>query len=278
MSTYAMFLKDIISKKRSIGKYEMVALTQVNTIIPPKMRDPGSFTIPCSIGGIYIGHALCDLGASINLMPSSIFKQLEIGELTLTTVTLQLVDRSLVHLKRKLEDVLVKVDKFILPADFIILDYEADKDVPTILGWSFLSTIRARIDVHKGEIAMNDNSKKLKFSIIKAMKYPDEVHSCDIDEEWPCSFDWEADEESGPKEEAYTAVKSCNVMTVIQKTCEPMNIEEENGLNKTSLEQPLELKVSPTHLKYTFLGQSETLPIIISYTLSKEREATLLKY
>ncbi|XP_038887221.1 uncharacterized protein LOC120077412 [Benincasa hispida] len=159
MPMYAKFLKDIITKKISIGKYEMVALTYVsNAISPPKMRDPGSFTIPCSIRGIYIGQAICDLESAIA-----------------------------VHLEGKLEDVLVKVDKFILPAHFIILDYEVHKDVPIILGRPFHSTERAQIDVHKGEIAMNVNGQKLKFNIIKAMSYPDEAHSFDVDEEWPCS-------------------------------------------------------------------------------------------
>ncbi|XP_038904414.1 uncharacterized protein LOC120090778 [Benincasa hispida] len=133
MSVYAKFFKDIVSKKRSTGKFATVALIQeLNTIIPPKMRDPGSFTIPCSIGGIYTGQALCDLGASIKLMHVSIFKQLNVGQLTPTTVTLQLADRSLVHLEGKLKDVLVTIDKFVLPENFIILDYEADKDVPII--------------------------------------------------------------------------------------------------------------------------------------------------
>ncbi|XP_038880485.1 uncharacterized protein LOC120072145 [Benincasa hispida] len=127
MSVYAKFLKDIVSKKRSMGRFATVALTQeYNTIIPPKMHNPGSFTIPCSIGGIYIGQALCDLG------------------LTPTTVTLQLADRSLVHSEGKLKDVLLTIDRFILPANCIILDYEADKDVPIILGQPFLSIDRAR--------------------------------------------------------------------------------------------------------------------------------------
>ncbi|XP_038880513.1 uncharacterized protein LOC120072176 [Benincasa hispida] len=135
MSVYAKFFKDIVSKKRSTGRFATLVLTQEsNTIIPPKMRDPGSFTIPCSIGEIYIGQALCDLGASINLMPLSILKRLNMEQLRPTTVTLQLANRSLVHLEGKLKDVLVTIDRFILPADFIILDYEADKDVPIILG------------------------------------------------------------------------------------------------------------------------------------------------
>ena len=100
---------------------------------PAKMKDLGSFTLPCSIRGMDIGHALCDLGASINLMPLSIFKKLGIGEARPTTVTLQLVDRSIKHPEGIIEDVLVKEDKFIFPVDFIIPDYEADKEVPIIL-------------------------------------------------------------------------------------------------------------------------------------------------
>ncbi|XP_062085911.1 uncharacterized protein LOC133792018 [Humulus lupulus] len=108
--------------------------------IPPKLKDPGSFRIPCSIGGRDVGRALYDLGASINLMPMSIFKKLGIGEARPTTVTLQLADCSMAHPKGKIEDVLVQVDKFIFPADFIILDYEADRDVPIIFGRPYLAT------------------------------------------------------------------------------------------------------------------------------------------
>ncbi|KAL5559257.1 hypothetical protein UlMin_035468 [Ulmus minor] len=133
----------------------MVALTNecsllLQTKIPPKLKDPGSFTIPCLIGNTYCGRALCDLGASINLMPMSVFKQLGIGDARPTTVTLQLVDRSFAHPERKIEDVLIWVDKFVFPADFIILDFEADREVPIILGRPFLATGRTLIDAQKG--------------------------------------------------------------------------------------------------------------------------------
>ena len=98
--------------------------------------------------------ALCDLGANINLMPMSVFKQLGIGEVIPTTVTLQLADRSLTHPDGKIEDVLVRVDKFIFPTDLIVLDYEADREVPIILGRPFLATGRTLIDVQKGELTM----------------------------------------------------------------------------------------------------------------------------
>ena len=76
---------------------------------------------------MYNGRVLCDLGVSINLMPSSVFKQLGVGECRPTTVTLQLADRSYAYLKEKIEDVFIKVDKFIFPMDFTVLDFEADK-------------------------------------------------------------------------------------------------------------------------------------------------------
>ncbi|XP_062103910.1 uncharacterized protein LOC133815032 [Humulus lupulus] len=155
MPNYVMFLKDILIKKRRLGEFETVALTEgysaiLKNKIPPKLKDLVSFTIPCSIGGKDVGRALCDLRASINLMPMSIFKKLGIGEARPTTVTLQLADRSMAHPEGKIEDVLVQDDKFIFPTDFIILDYKMDRDVPIILGRPFLATRRTLIDVKKG--------------------------------------------------------------------------------------------------------------------------------
>ncbi|KAL5573329.1 hypothetical protein UlMin_022926 [Ulmus minor] len=142
MSNYVKFMKDVLTKKRRLGEFEIVALTKeysllLQTKIPPKLKDPGSFIIPCSIGNTYCGRALCDLGASINLMPMSVFKQLGIGEARPTTVTLQLADRSFAHPGGKIEDVLIRVDKFIFPVDFIILDFEAIEKCQLYLGDHF---------------------------------------------------------------------------------------------------------------------------------------------
>ena len=90
--------------------------------MPQKLKDLGSFRISCSIGTKYSGKTLCDLGASINLMPLSVIKQLEVGEVRLTTMNLQLGDISHAYREGKIENVLVKVDKIIFPADFIVLD------------------------------------------------------------------------------------------------------------------------------------------------------------
>ncbi|XP_062086075.1 uncharacterized protein LOC133792176 [Humulus lupulus] len=115
--------------------------------IPPKLKDLGSFTILISIRGQNVGKTLCDLGASINLMPMSIFKKLGIGEARPTILTLQLADHSMVHPEGKTEDILVQVEKFIFSADFIILDYHEEIDVPIIFGRPFLATRRTLIDV-----------------------------------------------------------------------------------------------------------------------------------
>ncbi|XP_062081043.1 uncharacterized protein LOC133785843 [Humulus lupulus] len=152
MPNYVKFMKDVLTRKRMLGEFETVALTKecssfLQDKLPPKLKDPGSFTIPCTIGDTYCGMVLCDLGASINLMPISVFKKLGNGKVKPTTVTLQLTDRSLAHSDGKINDVLVRVDKFIFLADFIVLDCEADREVPIILGRTFLATEITLIDV-----------------------------------------------------------------------------------------------------------------------------------
>ncbi|KAH9681175.1 hypothetical protein KPL71_026868 [Citrus sinensis] len=185
MPNYAKFFKDILTKKIRLGEFETIALTQecsrmLQSKIPQKMKDPGSFTIPCSIGTKYSGKVLCDLRASINLMPLSVFKQLGVGECRPTTVTLQLADRSHAYPEGKIEDVLVKVDKFIFPVDFIVLDFEADKEVPIILGRPFLATGKTLIDVPKGELTMRVNEQQVTFNVMDAMKSLDEIEDCNF--------------------------------------------------------------------------------------------------
>ncbi|XP_022149795.1 uncharacterized protein LOC111018140 [Momordica charantia] len=185
MLTYVRFLKDILTKKSKSGEYEIVALTKAfSTIftskISKKMKDPGSFTIPVSIGGQKIEQTLRDVRASINLMPLSIYMKLGIGEARPTTITLQLADRSITYREEKIEDVLVQVDKFIFPTDFIILDYDVDKEVPIIMGRPFLSTGRALVDVQKGELMIHVQDHEVKFSVYDSMKLPAESEECSV--------------------------------------------------------------------------------------------------
>ncbi|KAL4292017.1 hypothetical protein GQ457_14G014490 [Hibiscus cannabinus] len=145
MPNYAKFLKDMVTRKKRVEEFETAAATEtclalMHNKVPAKKTDPGSFTINCLIGHNYPTKALCDPGASINLTPKSVFQKLGIKEAKPTTVMLQLADHSYVQPEGKIEDILVQVDKFIFPADFLILDCEADEYAPIILGRPFLST------------------------------------------------------------------------------------------------------------------------------------------
>ena len=113
------------------------------------MQDLGSFIIPYEIGHADMGKTLCDSGASINLMHLSFAKRLSLGELTPTPMTLKMADITLAHPKGILEDVLIKVEKFIFQVDFVVIDIEEDKQVPLLLGRPFLATGVALIDVKK---------------------------------------------------------------------------------------------------------------------------------
>ena len=126
----------------------------IQNSLPEKMQDPSTFTIPCKIRHADMGKALCDSGANINLMPFSIAKRLCLGELTPTTMTLQMAHRTLVHPKGILEDLFIKVGKFIFPVAFVVIDIEEDKQVPLLLGRPFLATRVALIDVKKGELTL----------------------------------------------------------------------------------------------------------------------------
>ena len=106
-------------------------------------------------------------------MPFSIYRKLQIGEAMPTSVSLQLADRTLVFPIGVVENVLVKVDKFIFPADFIVIDMEEDAEVPIILGRPFLATGRTIIDVKKGELTMRVQDQEVTFNVFKAMNFPD---------------------------------------------------------------------------------------------------------
>jgi hypothetical protein len=183
MPTYAKFLKDILSNKRSLGGRETVKLTEqcsaiLRSELPPKLGDPGKFFIPCTIGKATIRQALCDLGASVSLMPCSIFDRLVVGELKPTRMTLQLADSSMRLPLGIVEDVPVKVGKFYVPGDFVVMEMEEDKEVPIILGRPFLRTAGALIDVKNGTLTLNIGDEKVHFHIDRAMKYPAQTEEC----------------------------------------------------------------------------------------------------
>ncbi|XP_015947582.1 uncharacterized protein LOC107472583 [Arachis duranensis] len=169
MPLYSKFLKELINKKRRWDEQETIVITEecralIQKGLPPKLEDPGSFLLPCTIGELTITKAMCDLGASINLIPSSLVKKLHIEDVKPVQMSLELVDKSMVHPRGVVENLLVKVDSFIYPADFVVLESDEDDGDSVILGRPFLATARAIIDIEKGELTlrMHDQSVTLK--------------------------------------------------------------------------------------------------------------------
>ena len=185
MPQYAKFIKDILSKIRKVTEEGIVRLTTtycavIQKTLPEKRQDPGNFTIPCKIGDVDVGKALYDSGASINLMPLFVAQRLSLGEPTPTTITLQMADRTLVHPEGILEDVLIKVGKFVFPVDFVVINMEEDKQVPLLLGRPFLATGAVLVDVKKGELTLMVGDEAVYFNLNHSLKQP-ELSSADYE-------------------------------------------------------------------------------------------------
>ncbi|GJW53710.1 reverse transcriptase domain-containing protein [Tanacetum coccineum] len=139
--------------------------------LPRKLGDPGKFLIPCEFPGMDECLALADLGASINLMPFSVWEKLSLPDLTPTCMTLELADRSISKPMGIAKDISVKVGVFHFPADFVVVDFEPDPRVPLILGRCFLKTGRALIDVHKGELTLRIGSEAITYNLDQTSRY-----------------------------------------------------------------------------------------------------------
>ncbi|GJV71487.1 reverse transcriptase domain-containing protein [Tanacetum coccineum] len=177
MPRFAPTIKSLLMNKEKLLELAKIPLNENCSAmllkkLPEKLGDPGKFLIPCNFPGMDVCHALADLGASINLMPLSIWKKLSLPELTPTRMTLELADRSITHPKGLAEDIFVKVGKFYFPTDFVVVDFEADPRVPLILGRSFFRTSRALIDVYEGELVLRDGNEQITFHVNGMSKHP----------------------------------------------------------------------------------------------------------
>ncbi|KAK5793629.1 hypothetical protein PVK06_034781 [Gossypium arboreum] len=157
MPNAVKFLKELLTNKRKLDESLHVELNVVCSAIlqnklPNKLKDPGSFTIPCLIGSLDVHNALADLGASINVMPYKMFKQLGLGKPKQTRMSIQLADKTIRFPRGIIEDFIVKINKFIYLVDFVVLDMEEDSNALLILGRPFLATARTIIDVGTGEL------------------------------------------------------------------------------------------------------------------------------
>ncbi|CAL8993318.1 unnamed protein product, partial [Prunus brigantina] len=280
---YAKFLKDLCTNKRRFKEHEQVALSEE------------------------FQKALLDLGASINLMPYHVYEKLNLGELQATSVSIQLADRTIRYPKGILEDVLVKVEELILPADFLVLEMEEapihDNQLPLILGRPFMATAGAIIDVKKGTLTMNVFDETIAFKVFEASKFPSDEHEVFqldaidtmVKEALPMSYLEPIEAcitQSIGKEEvdSLEAVISPLLLELVCSMDSYIEVGKRYANQFESLPPPtnkvlpsivqapeLELKQLPKHLKYAYLGESETLPVIIASQLGPSDEKKLLR-
>ncbi|KAG7578965.1 Ribonuclease H-like superfamily [Arabidopsis thaliana x Arabidopsis arenosa] len=172
------FLKDMVMERIQevqgmvVLSHECSAIIQ-KKIIPKKLGDPGSFTLPCSLGPLFFNKCLCDLGASVSLMPLSVARRLGFNRYKSCQIQLILADRSVRVPHGMLEDLPVRIGRVEIPTDFVVLEMDEEPKDPLILGRPFLATAGALIDVRRGKIDLNlGEDFKMTFDITKTMKKP----------------------------------------------------------------------------------------------------------
>ncbi|XP_059624086.1 uncharacterized protein LOC132267055 [Cornus florida] len=186
---YAKFLKDLCTQKRKNkgpSPKKVLLMEQVNSIIklntPPKFKDPGALTISCTIGNHEVKRALLDLGASVNVIPYSVYLQLGLGNLKPTSVIIQLADKSTKQPRGIVEDILIKVDKFYFPVDFVVLDTEpvpnSTNYIPIILGRPFLATANATINCRFDIMDISFGNMMVKLNVFNTSQHPIDEGEC----------------------------------------------------------------------------------------------------
>jgi len=264
----------------------------IQKAIPQKSCDPRSFTLPITVGNLYVGKPLLDLGASINLIPLSMLKRIGEVEVRPTRMTLQLADRSIKQPYGIVEDLLVKVDKFLFPVDFVVMDIEEDVDVPLILGRPFIKTAKVIIDVDKGKLKICVVVEEVSFNVFEAMKHPNEKKDyfrLDVlDEEYRrvqkglgnsdtllqvITKPVEELVELGDIEALALATDLDRAEEFLQKTGTRERLVTGNSIT----EETPELKMLPPYLKYSFLGGDLKKPVILSSLLIAEEEGRLME-
>ena len=293
--TYAKFLKDLCRVKRGLNVNKKAFLTeQVSAIIkcktPVKYKDPGCPTILVNIGGISVEKALLDLGASVNLFPYSMYKQLGLGELKPTSITLSLTDRSIKVPKGTIEDALIQVDKFYYPVDFVVLDTEpvavGANHVPIILGRPFLATSNAIINCRNGVMQLTFGNMTLELNIFHLSKRHMQSEEDDCEE--VCIIDAILEEQAN--EQQVQDLLTSELSEYPEEQQEPQGMSLVQGYWRIKIgilplltgdepkePQQLELKPLPVELKYAFLEENEQCPVVISSLLTTSQEHDLLR-
>ncbi|XP_077232312.1 uncharacterized protein LOC143868580 [Tasmannia lanceolata] len=286
--TYAKVLKDLCTQKRTTNVPKKAFLAaNISSILSQQMvakyKDPGCPTISCTIGNTKIEHALLDLGASVNLLPFSVYMQLGLGDLKPTTVTLQLANRSIKTPKGMVEDVLIKVGDFLFPVDFIVLDTEPvaniKDQIPIILGRPFLATSNALINCRNGLMKLSFGNTSVDFNVFRLGKQPNFHEDINMLHAFPedVMTNFEINFDAG-YQEFLDALGDDGGDDFFSKAFAIQNVEPvgplATSLPKLSIEEApqLDLKPLPSTLRYAFLGDNCTLPVIIAADLTSTQE------
>ncbi|KAL7615136.1 hypothetical protein Lser_V15G05445 [Lactuca serriola] len=307
----AKFLKELCTSKRKLKGNEKIQINEHSSAVlqrklPPKCKDPKLFTTPCKIGDVTFSSDMLDLGASINFMPYSVYKSLNGGPLSEPRVIISLVDKSSVFPRGVLEDVLVQVKQLDFPADFYVIDLEkqvSSKSGIILLGRPFLKIARTKIDVYAGSLIMEFDGETISFNICDVIRYPSDVSSlCFVNVVEPLAQELSELSNGDMLEmilskgfdcgklakklklysldpEVERLVNNLEIKKTTQFSVKQIEIPKTHTRLPPSLVQPpkLELKVLPQHLKYAYLGNNETLPVIISNHLTECEEEKLIK-
>nr|GEY80449.1 reverse transcriptase domain-containing protein [Tanacetum cinerariifolium] len=318
MPKFVPSIKSLLTNKDKLFELARTPLNEhCSTVLlkklPEKLEGPGKFLIPCDFLGMAECLALADLGASINLMPLSVWNKLSLPELSPMCMTLELADCLISHPVGVTKDVFVEVGTFHFLADFVVVDFDADPRVPLILGRSFLKTGRALIDVFEGELTLRVGKEAITFNIDQTSRYSanyndittNRINVIDIaceeySQEVLGFFDVIASANPTPY---YDPIASTSCSTLTPFGDSDFLLEEVNAFlaleddptspqvdqsyelkiceaknDKSSIDEPLEveLKDLPSHLEYAFLEGDDKLPVIIAKDLSDEEKTTLI--
>nr|GEW98380.1 hypothetical protein [Tanacetum cinerariifolium] len=306
MLKFALTLKALIGNKEKLSEMAQTLLNEHCSAVllkklPEKLGDPGKFLIPCDFLCMAECLALADLGASINLMPFYVWKRLSLPDLTPTCMTLELADHSISRPVGIAEDVYVKVGLFHFPVDFVVVDFDADPQVPLILRRSFLKIERALIDVFEGELTLRVSKEAITFNLDQTLRYSANYSNMTakridvIDmacEEYSQEVLGFSDTiSSGSPTPYYDLIVSTTSLTLTPFRNSDFLLEEnylpevrkelqicEAKSKKSSVDEPLvvELKALPPHLEYAFLEGDDKLPVIIAKDLSVEEKTALI--
>ncbi|GJR44766.1 reverse transcriptase domain-containing protein [Tanacetum coccineum] len=318
---FRVYVKSLLSNKEKLFELANTPLNENCSALllkklPEKLGDPSKFLIPCDFPELDECLALADLGASINLMPLSVWKKLSLLELTPTRMTLELANRSVAYPVGVAEDVFVKVGKFYFPTDFVVVDYDVDPRVPLILGRPFLRMARALIDVHVEELTLRVNDEAITFKVGHTSRYPHNYYdesvnridvidvTCEKYAQEVLGFSDSSTSGNPTPSDPIIASSSPSftpfeggdfileeIETFLHTTDIPSNLDDDyydsRALSKfdvtmmeafDSTEPPeLEHKILRSFVKYTFLEETNKLPVIIVKDLKDDEKDHLLK-